>query len=136
MKARAFLELARELTGGATESHWRGAVGRAYYGLMLECRDALLRWGFVLPPRDRVHAVVRLRMVYSSDKDVKRIGFTLDHLGQLRNRADYDLTSSRYFASVGHARQAVQDATDALALLDAVENDPGHLAAAIASIQP
>jgi hypothetical protein len=136
MEGRAFLDLARELAAGVSESHWRGAAGRAYYGLMLECRDALLRWGFVMPPRDKVHAVVRLRMVYSSDKDVKRIGFTLDHLGQLRNRADYDLNALKYFGSPIHARQATQDAADALTSLDTMDADPARRAAAIASIRP
>jgi hypothetical protein len=75
-------------------------------------------------------------MVYSSDKDVKRIGFSLDHLGQLRNRADYDLAPSKYFASAVHAGQAVLDAADALTLLDALEGDPARRTAAIASIPP
>jgi hypothetical protein len=75
-------------------------------------------------------------MVYSSDKDVKRIGFTLDHLGQLRNRADYDLNPGKYFASALAARHALQDATDALTLLDGIDGDPLRRTAAIASIQP
>jgi hypothetical protein len=136
MRPRAFVDLAKELAAGPTESHWRGAVGRAYYGLMLECRDTLLAWGFTLPPRDKVHAVVRLRMTYSTDNDVKRIGLTLDHLGQLRNRADYDLKTSKYFSSRVSAQQAVQDAVDALALLDGIESNPARRAVAIASIRP
>jgi hypothetical protein len=75
-------------------------------------------------------------MTYASDKDVKRIGFTLDHLSQLRNRADYDLNPSRYFASSAPAAQAIRDAVAALALLDALDADPSRRTTAIASIQP
>lgn len=44
MNGRAFLEVARGLAQDATEAHWRSALGRAYYALLLEARDLLLRW--------------------------------------------------------------------------------------------
>jgi len=50
MDGRAFLGVAQEMALGRTEAHWRAAVGRAYYALMLEGRDFLQRWGFVPPP--------------------------------------------------------------------------------------
>lgn len=50
MQGRAFLDLAQELILGGTEAHRRGAVGRAYYGLMLESREALFSWGLNCRP--------------------------------------------------------------------------------------
>ena len=63
MQGRAYIHLAADILAGNTEAHRPGAAGRAYYGLMLECRDVLFRWGFKLPPRDSVHHFVRLRFL-------------------------------------------------------------------------
>ena len=52
---------------------------------MLECRDALFRWGFKLPPRENVHSLVRLRFTFAADADLKNIGMTLETLVKRRN---------------------------------------------------
>ena len=136
MNGRAFIDLASDILAGNTEAHWRGAVGRAYYGLMLECRDALFRWGFKLLPRDNVHPFVRLRFYCVAHPDLKSIGWALDWLVRFRNRADYDLSPHVDFASNTRAEQAIDDARDALALLDAIEADPARQAAAIRTAFP
>jgi hypothetical protein len=103
---------------------------------LLECREALSRWGFPLPPRQGVHVWVRLRFLYAPDKDLHAIGVALDRLCQRRNRADYNLATAVQFSTGGAAGRWVQAAADALALLDQIDGDPARRAAAVASIQP
>jgi hypothetical protein len=135
MQGRAFIDLAADILAGGTEVHRRGTAGRAYYGLMLECRDALFRWGFKLPARDSVHTFVRLRFSYAADTDLKKIGRVLEDLVKLRGRADYDLSPHVDFASNAPAQQAIDNARAALALLDAIDADPARQAAAIAAVR-
>ena len=136
MDGREFLAVARELAAGATEGHWRTATGRAYYGLFLEAREALRRWGVAIPPKQNVHTFVRLKLVYAKDADLKMLGKDLDTLVRWRNSADYDLSRLSLFNSDKIAWQAVTTAETSVAVLDAVEADPARLAAAIASLPP
>jgi hypothetical protein len=135
MHGRAFLELARELLAGGQERHNRGAVGRAYYALMLECRDGLYRWGFKLPPRENVHTFVRLHFTFPANPDLKTIGQALEILGRLRNRADYDLSVQSAFVTVNTAQMAVTQSSGSLNLLDAIEADPARRNAAVTAIR-
>ena len=135
MQGREYLELAREIMSGGTEKHWRGAAGRAYYALMLECREALFRWGFALPPRQNVHHFARMRFSFPAHADLKQIGDTLDRLGRLRNQADYDLSALLAFQSAARAQQAIQDVTAGLALLDGIDGDLTRRATAVAAIR-
>src|SRR5438445_4967706 len=97
MQAREFLELARELFGpGASARHWRGAIIHAYYALLLECREAMARWGLPALTRQQVHAQVRLRLIYATDLDLKEVGQRLEQLAKHRNSASYDLRDLRY----------------------------------------
>lgn len=134
---REFLQLARELLAfGKSARHWRGAVIHAYYAVLLECRDIMARWGLPAPPRQQVHAKVRLRLVYATNPDLKRIGYALDDLSRDRNAANYDSTALSIFASPALAQTNTDKAADALALLDAIDADPARRTAAAASIRP
>ena len=59
MKGREFLKSARDLLAVGGEPSWRTAIGRAYYALVHEGADALLRWGFPKPPGEQIHRFVR-----------------------------------------------------------------------------
>jgi hypothetical protein len=135
VRDRDFLDVARHDATGATEAYWRGAVIHAYYALFLECRDALVRWGRPPQPRQNVHAQVRLCLAYAHNPELQRIADSLDVVVRGRDKASYDLTSSQ-FHSVSVALNAIWRATDALALLDAIDADPARRAAAIASLPP
>src|SRR5262249_6017698 len=137
MRGREFLAVARRSAQGTTEADWRDAAGRAYYALMLEARDLLQRWGFVLPRRDQIHAHIRLRFIYSSDVDMKSVGLVLEKLLEMRNYADYQIAQpGRFFATSANVNQAIVDAEVNISLLDLIDADPVRRAQAIAAIQP
>ena len=136
MRGREFRDLARELVAGNRPYHWRGATIHAYYALLLECRETMTGWGLPTPSRHQVHATIRLRLLYAMDADVKQIGRHLEKLAEHRSHASYDVRSLPMFATDQNAREDVKRADDALALLDAIDADPGRRATAIASIRP
>ncbi len=134
MDGRSLLDIGRELAAGSTEADWRSSVGRAYYARLHAVLVALGRWGFALPPRDEVHTYARLKFVYATDPDLKRIGLTLESRGRLHNAADYQIRSSGPFVSPTIAISALTDAEFAIALLDAIEADPARRAGAVRTI--
>ena len=136
MDGRALLDVGRELAPGPTEAHWRTSVGRAYYALLHEVLGGARRWGFALPPRDKVHTFARLKFVYATDPDPKRIGLTLESLGRLRNAADYQIGFSGPIVVPIIAISALNDAEFAIAHLDAIESDPARRAEAVRTIPP
>src|ERR671933_661171 len=97
MNGRDFLDVARELSRGTTEAHWRAAAGRAYYALLLEGWATLEQWGFKVA-KQQVHALVRLKFTYANNADLRAIGDALDELVRLRNEADYQLKSRKSFS--------------------------------------
>jgi hypothetical protein len=137
MPGREFLELARELLAlGTLPRHWRAVIIHAYYGLLLECREAMSRWRLPSLTRHEVHTKVRHRLIFSTDGNLKQIGFALEQLGENRNKANYDLRALPIFATVAKAQTNFQMGIDALALVDAIDADPARRATAVAAIQP
>jgi hypothetical protein len=126
----------RDVVAGMTEPHWRASVIHAYYALILECRDALHRWGIAIPPRQNVHSFVRLHFLYAASADLNALGQALDKWCRFRNQANYDLSALPKFTSDAFAHDAIQESAAALALLDAMESDPARRAAAIAAFPP
>ena len=136
MDGRAFLDVARDLAAGTGEPHWRSSVGRSYYAMLHEVLGALKCWGFMVPARDKVHSFVRLKLIYATDPDLKRIGLTLEALGRLRNAADYQLSPPGPFGSARIALTALADAEAAILSLDALDADPRRRKLAVGSIPP
>ncbi len=136
MQGRAYLDLAREVVLGGTEAHWRATVIHSYYALLLECRDALSRWGWSVPPHQNVHSEVRLCLIFATDADLKTIGRALDFLVQDRNRASYNTQARRVLIDQSLAQARLREATNALALLDQIDGNSTRRAAAIAALPP
>ncbi len=90
----------------------------------------------VIPPRENIHAAVRLRFLYASHPDAQKIGRWLDDLVRLRNDADYKLASPGRFGDTEDASRAVAGAIDLIDLLDAIESDANRRAAVVATIRP
>jgi uncharacterized protein (UPF0332 family) len=134
MLGREFLDTADRLALGTSEADWRSAVSRAYYGLFIECRDALLRWKFWFPPRD-AHREVQRRFSFPTNPDLGVIGKSLLRLATQRNSADYETTNPPRPFDRRAATDAIADARSGLAVLDALDTDPARRAAAIAAIR-
>jgi hypothetical protein len=102
---------------------------------MLEARDRFARWGLSIPPRDKAHHALRHRLLVPKDSDLNTVSRDLETLARLRNQADYDNAAPGDFASDTRTAEAIQKATDAIAILDAVAADTPRRAAVIAAIR-
>src|SRR5580765_2328020 len=133
MRGRRFLEVARMAVEDADEVWQRTAAGRAYYGLLIEARDALLRWATGPVPSFQAHAYVRTRFLYAAFPDLKRIGEVLDGLFDLRNRADYQTNAT--FDSAFLIEEAINDAESAIDALDSIDANSDRRTAAASAIR-
>src|SRR5260370_40485617 len=113
MRGREFLDQARESLPGTLPRQRRNAIIHAYYALLLECRDLMIRWGLPLLSRQQVHSQVRLRLIYSSAADLKPVGRALERLGRRRNLSSYDLLDLPLFAAAADPQDDVKVEADA-----------------------
>ena len=130
MDPRRFFDLARELFARGGEEAWRSAVGRAYYALLLACRDALARWDFPPPPASNVHRQTRVAFERADDTDLKVIGVSLGDLAKWRVIADSELSDPAP-RGLQFVRRAIEASESALGLLDAIDADPIRRADAV-----
>lgn len=134
MKPREFVTAAQDAVRGTTEVHWRTAIGRAYYPLVLELRDAFTRWGLSTPGRASIHELTSRRAFANSDGDMKQIGRWLEQLRKNRGHSDYEMQPRPAFASNAEALSSIRLTTDALVLLDAIDADVPRRRAVFAEI--
>ena len=134
MRGRDFLDTARRLSVGKGEADFRSAISRSYYGLFIECRDALLQWGFTFPARNS-HREVQQRLSFPKNADLNQIGDSLTFLVARRNCSDYDMIGPRHPQTSISAADATARSMTAIALLDAIDADPARRSQAIADIQ-
>ena len=92
-----YLDLAGELCAAAgpasgDEARHRSTISRAYYAAFHRARAHLRdRDGDKgIPKGAAAHSYVRWKFAGSADRRRTRIGMSLNHLRQERNRADYD----------------------------------------------
>jgi hypothetical protein len=91
--------------------------------------------GLSQPAPSQVHQLVNRRLFASADPDVKQIGIWFDQPRKARGRAEYETWPLAEFASDAGAKWAVQRASDALKLFDAIEADVPRRAAVAAEIK-
>jgi hypothetical protein len=95
-----FLDIAKELTEGTTEAHWRTSMGRAYYAVFGFARNNIA--GHELPFAKNIHESIIMYFKTSSDPAMKKIGANLVTLYDQRVIADYryDKTVTKYWTKL------------------------------------
>lgn len=96
MIATDFLELAKELQGGARESEWRSAVSRAYYAAFHSALVMATACGIRFGKSSSAHDKLALCLQNSANIVVAKAGAKLISLRSARNDADYDLRTSAF----------------------------------------
>jgi hypothetical protein len=134
MRGRDFLQTAVRLSAMNSESDWRSSIGRSYFALYLECREAIRRWGFPIQSRSS-HREVSQRLSFPKNVDLAILSKTFQDVSAKRNKAYYELAANPLFQNSTSSIHSTTEARTAIALLDAIESDPARLAAAVAAIR-
>jgi uncharacterized protein (UPF0332 family) len=122
MNGEQFLALAAELISGPTESHYRSAVSRAYYGAFHVARRLLEDVGVHLPKGEQVHAKATYCLQDCGEQVAGEAADDLETLRNERNRADYDLDRIVYQQRV--AEMQVRKAQQIAAKLQQCRSGP------------
>jgi len=84
---KKYLSLAEELAQNSEESYLRSSVSRAYYSVFCIVRNETVGKQY---KKSDVHNKVIEILKNKEDKNLKKIGWNLDELRKVRNKADYD----------------------------------------------
>ena len=99
-----------EGASASVEARVRAAYGRAYYTLFLAVRSAIAA-RHAVPERRLEHGKLYTYLQSSrADARVRAVGKQLQHLYDLRRRADYELASDAAWGNVHSADLAAQQA--------------------------
>ncbi len=91
MDGKDFIQVAKDLTKGLSEAHWRSSISRSYYAAFHRSRQFVVRKGTQVPPTGNAHMIVRDCLIASKDPEVSALGSILGDLHAKRRKADYDL---------------------------------------------
>lgn len=80
MNGREFLGLAQTLATATTEAAWRSAASRSYYAAFHVARQLLEGLGFTVPPDEKAHAYLWMRLSNSGNPSTKQAGGHLQGL--------------------------------------------------------
>lgn len=123
MNGRDFLVLARTLAASGTEAAWRSAVSRAYYAAFHVAREMLGDLGFTVPPDEKAHAYLWLRLSNCGDAPTQKAGGDLSKLRRDRGVADYKLQQG-FIQPL--ALRAIRLADSIIQALDAAATGPNR----------
>ena len=85
------VRFAEQLAQGSTETEWRDAVSRGYYGAFHAGRLLLRGLNFRVPRAATAHAYVWMRLSNCGHADIQHAGGTINNFQRHRNEADYDI---------------------------------------------
>jgi hypothetical protein len=135
MDGRAFLDAVRYLLAAPSEVNRRAAAGPLYCAMLNEARDALERWGFVVPGQADVHNFVFPRFYSAANSDLIRVGDVLKRVKEYRDLADDSRSPPTVFADNNEVNKWLTLVEFDIALLDQIEADPARRAQAIADVR-
>lgn len=98
---KEYLQTAEHLKSLGGESSFRSGVSRAYYSAYGVCFAYAKNTNYITESEiktqgPKMHKFLAARLKQDSDKDLRRIGYSLDTLRLNRNFADYDAKKNEF----------------------------------------